>query len=160
MVMTTIATMAVIMMMTARRMMMMMMMTRRHTSYLSQTQAPQAVPVEKNSAMWRNYRLTAEIVPFKCGENLSHGEISPHEKCGDKSVSIMCTIFDVLSHFMLFCCKIFLLCDLRCFVAKSVLSWFTRFGVEKNRAKNCDCGEKRTNMRYAQFIPIPECYKR
>ena len=65
-----------------------------HTSYLSQ--APQAVPVEKNSAMWRNYRLTAEIVPFKCGENLSHGEISPHEKCGDKSVSIMCTIFDVL----------------------------------------------------------------
>ena len=117
-----------------------------HTSYLSQ--APQAVPVEKNSAMWRNFRLNAEIVPFKCGENLSHGEISPHEKCGDKSVNIMCTIFDVLSHFMLFCCKIFLLCDLRCFVAKSVLSWFTRFGVEKNRAKNCDCGEKRTNMRY------------
>ena len=80
------------------------------------------VPVEKNSAMWRNFRLNAEIVPFKCGENLSHGEISPHEKCGDKSVNIMCTIFDVLSHFMLFCCKIFLLCDLRCFVAKSVLS--------------------------------------
>ena len=79
-------------------------------------------------AMWRNFRLNAEIVPFKCGENLSHGEISPHEKCGDKSVNIMCTIFDVLSHFMLFCCKIFLLCDLCCFVAK--------------------CGEKRTNMRY------------
>ena len=95
---------------------------RGHTSYLSQ--APQAVPVEKNSAMWRNFRLNAEIVPFKCGENLSHGEISPHEKCGDKSVNIMCTIFDVLSHFMLFCCKIFLLCDLRCFVAKSVLLWF------------------------------------
>ena len=44
----------------------------------------------------------------------------------------MCPIYDVLSHFMLFCCKIFLLCDLRCFVAKSVLSWFTHFGVEKN----------------------------
>ena len=50
------------------------------------SQAPQAVPVEKNSAMWRNFRLNAEIVPFKRGENLSHGEISPHEKCGDKSV--------------------------------------------------------------------------
>ena len=73
--------------------------------------------------MQRNFRLNAEIVPFKCGENLSHGEISPHEKCGDKSVNIMCTIFYVLLHFMLFCCKIFLLCDLRCFVAKSVLSW-------------------------------------
>ena len=56
----------------------------KHTSYLSQ--APQAVPVEKNSAMWRNSRLNAEISPFKYGENLSHGEISPHEKCGDKSV--------------------------------------------------------------------------
>ena len=55
--------------------------------------------MEKNSAMWRNFRLNAEIVPFKCGENLSHGEISPHEKCGDKSVMF---------------CRI--LC---CFVAKS-----------------------------------------
>ena len=34
----------------------------------------------------------------------------------------MCTDFDVLSNFILFCCKISLLCDLRCFVAKSVLS--------------------------------------
>ena len=40
-------------------------------------------------------------------------------------------MFDVLSHFMLFYCKISLLCDLRCFVAKTVLSRFTRFGVEK-----------------------------
>ena len=30
---------------------------------------------------------------------------------------IMWFFFDVLSHFMLFCCKISLLCDLRCFVA-------------------------------------------
>ena len=36
---------------------------------------------------------------------------------------------------MLFCCQISLLCDLRCFVAKSVLSRF------------CACGEKRRNMR-------------
>ena len=61
---------------------------------------------------------------------------------------IMCTIFDVLSHFLLFCCKISLFYDLRCFVAKSVLSRFTRFGVEKNLVKNFACGEKRTNIRY------------
>ena len=32
--------------------------------------------------------------------------------------------------------------DLHCFVAKSVLLWFTRFNVETNCAKNCVCGEK------------------
>ena len=57
-------------------------------------------------------------------------------------------MFDVLSHFMLFYCKIALLCDLLCFVAKSVLSRFTRFGVEKNWANNFVCGKKRTNIRY------------
>ena len=61
-------------------------------------------------------------------------------------------MFDVLSHFMLFYCKISLLCDLRCFVAKSVLSRFTRFGVEKNWANNFVCGEKRTNIRYVVVI--------
>ena len=61
---------------------------------------------------------------------------------------MICTIFYVLSHLMLFCCKISLLCNLRCFVAKSVLSLFTRFGVEKNWGKNFVCGEKRTNIRY------------
>ena len=61
----------------------------------------------------------------------------------------MCTIYGVLSHFTIFCCKISFFCDLRCFVAKSVLAWFTRFCVEKNLAKNCACGEKITNMRYA-----------
>ena len=71
---------------------------------------------------------------------------------------IICTIFDVLSHFMLFCCKISLLCDLRCFVAKSVLSQFTRFGVAKNWATNFTCGEKRTNMKYVvifAFMDLP-----
>ena len=63
-------------------------------------------------------------------------------------------MFDVLSHFMLFYCKISLLCDLRCFVAKSVLSRFTRFGVEKNWANNFVCGEKRTNIRYAKAKEI------
>ena len=43
--------------------------------------------------------------------------------------------------------------NLRCFVAKSVLSQFTHFCVEKNLFRNFACGEKRTNIRYAFFWP-------
>ena len=56
------------------------------------------------------------------------------------------TIF--LSLFMLFCCKI-------CFVAiyavlpQNLYCRDTCFCVEKNLLRNCACGEKRTNMRYA-----------
>ena len=51
---------------------------------------------------------------------------------------IMCTIFDVLLHFMLFCCKISHLCDLRCFVAKSVMSpFFVLWRGEKLSQKLC-----------------------
>ena len=48
-----------------------------HTSYLSQTQQAGTTggACGENSATWRNFRLNAEIVPFKCGENLSYGEI-------------------------------------------------------------------------------------
>ena len=92
-------------------------------------------------------KKNTEIVPFKYGENLSHGEISPHEKCGDKSVNIMCTIFDVLSHFMLFCCKISLLCDLRCFIEFYFVAIYALWRGEK-LSQNCACGEKMTNMRY------------
>ena len=60
----------------------------------------------------------------------------------------MCTIYGVLLHFTIFCCQISFFCNLRCFVAKSVLVRFTRFCVEKNLAKNCARGEKMTNMRY------------
>ena len=42
--------------------------------------------------------------------------------------------------------------DLRSFVVISVLSRFTRFCVEKNSAKNCACGGKITNIRYAPVI--------
>ena len=47
-----------------------------------------------------------------------------------------------LSHFMQFCYILFVFCHLRCFVAKSVLSRFTRFCVEKNLAKIFVCREK------------------
>jgi len=59
---------------------------------------------------------------------------------------------------MLFCLKISLCCHLRCFVAKSILSRFTRFCVEKNLGKNCVCGEKRTNIRYVHFIAMYQFY--
>ena len=48
-------------------------------------------------------------------------------------------------------------CDLRRFVAKSVLVWFTGFCVEKNWAKNCARGEKMTNMRYGPSRRRPTC---
>ena len=85
------------------------------------------MPVEKKSAMWRNFstwqteirrnsphnKLSVEemyphgkyrdksVMWRNVETNLSCGEISPHERCGDKSE---------LSQFMLFCRKI-------CFVA-------------------------------------------
>ena len=40
-----------------------------------------------------------------------------------------------------------------CFVAKSVLSRFKRFCVEKNLTKNCACGGKKTNIRYGSASP-------
>ena len=73
----------------------------------------------------------------------------------------MCTIYGVLLHFTIFCCQISFFCNLRCFVAKSVLVRFTRFCVEKNLAKNCARGEKMTNMRYVHVVRInwDLCYK-
>ena len=41
-----------------------------------------------------------------------------------------------------------LCCHLRSIGAKSILSRFTHFCVEKNLFRNCACGEKRTNIRY------------
>ena len=57
----------------------------------------------------------------------------------------MCTIYN--AYYAVLVAKSFW--DLRFFVAKSVLSQFTRIDVEKNWANNFVCGEKRTNMRYA-----------
>ena len=74
-------------------------------------------------------------------KNLSCVEISPHEKCEDK--------LD-LSQFMMFCRKI-------CFVTVYVvLSRFTRFCMQKNLTKNCVCGEKGANIRYARAFCLSE----
>ena len=89
--------------------------------------------------MWRNFK-------FLCMADVEKSDISPH----DKLVWCFSGAFVLFCHIL--CCflgqKRFL-SDLRYFVAKSVLSRFTRFYVEKNRAKNCIRGEKMTNMRYA-----------
>ena len=56
------------------------------------------------------------------------------------------TIFFVTIHADL--SRNLLCCHLRCIGAKSILSRFTHFCVEKNLFRNCACGEKRTNIRY------------
>ena len=47
-----------------------------------------------------------------------------------------------------------LCCHLRCIGAKSILSRFTHFCVEKNLFRNCACGEKRTNIRYVDVTSV------
>ena len=65
-------------------------------------------------------------------------------KCGE----IMCTMYGVLSHFMLFCSRISF------FVIYAVLSRNIYLAIhallrgEKFNKKNCARGEKMTNMRY------------
>ena len=87
--------------------------------------------------MWANSRHDILL----CGQN------SPHEKCEENvwCGEIMSTIYNVLSHFMLFCYKI---------VIYAVLSryLFCLFCMEKNSAKNCARGEKMTNIRYGPCL--------
>ena len=96
----------------------------------------------------------------KCEENLSHSESSPHDKCGEMWRNLSCgemfphdrflnmsviILVCLKKHFLLqnLCCS-----NLRYFVAKSRLSRFTRFCVEKNGTKNFACGHEKTNIRY------------
>ena len=50
----------------------------------------------------------------------------------------MCTIHIVLLHFVLFCCKIYNFAIYAIYLTSIFLS---RFGMEKNLAKTCACGE-------------------
>ena len=88
--------------------------------------------------MWRNFRFlhTADVEKY---------EISPHVAC------VWCKNVNTYAKFMLFCYKISFFCNLRNFVAKSVVLWFSHFCVEKNLSKNCISGEKMTNMRSGYF---------
>ena len=70
----------------------------------------------------------------------------------------VCTIYGILLHFTLFCCKISFFSDLRCFVANSFFLRFTRYCVEKILAKISDRGEKMTNIRYVQALHCMHCW--
>ena len=62
----------------------------------------------------------------------------------------MCTIYGILLHFKLFCCKICVFLRFTLFCRKIGLLRFTRFCVEKILAKNSARGEKMTNIMYDQ----------
>ena len=66
---------------------------------------------------------------------------------------IMCTIYGILLHFMLFCCKKLIFLRFTLFFRKISLLQFTRYCVEKILAQISDRGEKMTNMRYVKALP-------
>ena len=55
---------------------------------------------------------------------------------------VVCTIYGILLHFTLFCCKICFFWRFTLFCRKLVFLRFTRYCVEKNLAKNSTRGEK------------------
>ena len=129
------------------------LLTQIHTWYLSQIS--QIRYVEKNLScgeisnlyawqMWKNLtflHLLSNLKNFHMTD-VEKSEVSPHLACiwcGE--CLYICTRYAVLS-------KKGVYCDLHRFVAKSVLSRFTHFCVEKNGTKYCVCGEKMTNIRY------------
>ena len=63
----------------------------------------------------------------------------------------MCTIYGILLHLKLFCCKICVFLRFTLFCRKIGLLRFTRFCVEKILAKNSVRGEKMTNIRYVMM---------
>ena len=92
--------------------------------------------------MWSHLK----VLPMTYGEfwNIHHYQ------------QIMCTIHGVLSHYILFRCKISFSLDLRCFVAKSFCRDLRTIVGRKIWAKNCARGEKITNIRYGMvhFSPV------
>ena len=62
---------------------------------------------------------------------------------------IMCTIYGILLHFTLLCCKKLSFLAIYAVFRKIGLLQFTRYCVEKILAKISDRGEKMTNIKYA-----------
>ena len=85
----------------------------------------------EKSVMWRNFK-------FLYMTDVEKSEIS----------FIMCTIYGILLHFTLFCCKKFCFFAIYAVFRKIGLLQFTRYCVEKILAEISDRGEKMTNMRY------------
>ena len=107
--------------------------TRTHTSYLSRTQG--RCPWRKNLScgeisnfctwnMWRKLKFLHKWINFKFFHmtDVEKSEIS----------FVVCTIYGILLHFTLFCCKIcFFFGDFRCFVAWSFFAIYALLCGEK-----------------------------
>ena len=128
--------------------------THKHTSYLSRThgRCPWRTNLScgeiSNSCtwqMWRSLKFIHMWINFKFLHmtDVEKSEISFN----------MCTIYGILLHFKLFCCKICVFLRFTLFCRKIGLLRFTRFCVEKILAKNSVRGEKMTNMRYGPKVP-------
>ena len=65
---------------------------------------------------------------------------------------VVCTIYGILLHFTLFCCKICFFLAIFAVLSHDRFLRFTRYYVEKNLAKNSACGEKMTNIRYGEDL--------
>ena len=136
------------------------------TSYLSLTSLTRLVekklPCGEIAAvhawrLWRNLKYLHVLSNFKflhmrdveipkIYPHVEKFQISPH--CRSQHVAcVWCKNVNTNAKFMLFFIKSVFFCNLRNFVAKSVVSWFTHFCVEKNLSKNCISGDKMTNMR-------------
>ena len=93
-----------------------------HTSYLSRTQG--RCPWRKNLSCGEisnfcTWRMRRNLKFLHMWINFTFHHMTDVEK---SEISFnMCTIYGILLHFKLFCCKICVFfCDLRCFVAKLV----------------------------------------
>ena len=88
--------------------------------------------------MWRKLKFLHKWINFKFLHmtDVEKSEIS----------FAVCTIYGILLHFTLFCCKI----SFYAVLSQIRFLRFTRYCVEKNLAKNSARGEKMTNIRYAQ----------
>ena len=72
---------------------------------------------------------------------------------------VVCTIYGILLHFTLFCCKICFFLAIFAVLSHDRFLRFTRYYVEKNLAKNSARGEKMTNMRYAPGLTLQMAFK-
>ena len=98
--------------------------------------------------IWRNLKFLPMLSNFKFLHmtDVETFEVSPHLACVWCGECLnICTRYAVL--FKNWFCR-----DIRRFVAKSFLSRFMHFWVEKNWTKDYVCGEKVTNIRYADTM--------
>ena len=120
-----------------------------HTSYLSRTQG--RCPWRKNLSCGEisnfcTWQMKRNLKFLHMWINFTFHHMTDVEK--SEISFIMCTIYGILLHFMLFCCKKLIFFAIYAVFRKISLLQFTRYCVEKILAQISDRGEKMTNMRY------------